>query len=259
LRTGILRELTDLKGWARDGGKQMIIFGTMWPIMLMGLEVLSSHLSPIYPHPSLRDYSTDMLNPWKTWCPNLNAGTTDFTHDYCFGTNIARFGGPYSIMWYWTMFALAGFGRFYPYWNNLDLMFALNLGLVVGIRKRYMGYGVPALMNLLYGWIAILFMIAFPQILLTLFFTGASLLVPREWRHQKMIRAALLILAAAYRFPIGAPWYVWRFIFGFSIHVWGNALPYFLTITFWLVAFGSLIGLSRERFGAFVEWMNRDR
>lgn len=213
--------------------KQWLFFLAAWPVMLEGLEVVSMYLSPIYPHPLLRDMSWNWLNPWATGCPTLGPSTTDFSHDYCFGTNMGHFGGPYSILWYWTMYALALGGKFYPYVNDLTVFFIINATIMWRLRNRFQGYDHLSLVNVLYSWTALAFLIAWPQILLTLFATAASLLT-----NRKLLRAGLLVLGPLLRFPFGAPLYVWSFILHFSIHVPSNYPPYAATIIFWLLSSG---------------------
>src|SRR6267378_2073176 len=113
--------------WTLDVRKIVLTFSVGWPIMLQGLELLSMYLSPIYPVPLLRDRAWSWFNPWQTWCPGLGPSTIDFSRDYCYGTNMAHIGGPYSIMWYWAMYAIALGGRYYPAWNDLTGMFLINM------------------------------------------------------------------------------------------------------------------------------------
>lgn len=103
------------------------------------------------------------------------------------------------------------------------------------------GYNRLALMNTFYSWTAWMFLLAWPQILLTLFLTTASLLVPKYIRWSKGLRLLLLVLAVGLRFPIPGPLYLWKFIFGFSLHVWGNLPPYLATVAFWMAALGFLV------------------
>ena len=223
--------------WWNDSKSILLFFSVAWPIMLEGLELVAMYLNPIYPAPLLRDKVWSWTNPWMTWCPSLNAQTTDFSHDYCYGSNIAHFGGPYSLMWYWTMYAVALGGRFYPVWNNLTGMIIINLVFTWRLRRRYPGLGLTALPNTLYAWISLMFLAAWPQILLTLFFTTGSLLTRRVW-----LRISLLTLAVLYRLPILAPGYVWNFILHYSLRNPWNYIPYSLTATIWIFATVSLIG-----------------
>lgn len=196
-------------------------------------------LHPITPLPLLRDRPWDWLDPWKIWCPNLGPRTTDFSHDYCYGTNVAHFGGPYSLLWYWLMYVLALGGNYYPTVNNLTVFVLINFLIVWRMRRTFTGYNRYALMNVFYSWTAFMFLLAWPQILLTLFFSAASLLTRRRW-----LRVLLLTIGPLLRFPLGGPLYLWTFITHFSFHVWGNAPPYALTIIFWLFCVGFL----------FLEW-----
>ena len=75
-------------------------------------------------------------------------------------------------------------------------------------------------------------MIAWPQILLTLYATAGAIVLT----GYQQLRLGLLLLAGALRFPFGAPLYVWRFVLGFSARVPGNYFPYGLTVLFWLLA-----------------------
>src|SRR3989454_11752177 len=128
--------------WWNDSKSILLFFSVAWPIMLEGLELVAMYLNPIYPVPLLRDKPWSWTNPWMTWCPSLNAQTTDFSHDYCYGSNIAHFGGPYSLMWYWTMYAVALGGRFYPIWKNLTGMIKNNLLFKRGFGRKDHGVGV---------------------------------------------------------------------------------------------------------------------
>jgi hypothetical protein len=189
------------------------------------------YLSPIYPRPLLRDMGWSWTDPWKYTCPGLSASTTDFSHDYCYGTNMGHFGGPYSIVWYWLMYAVALGGRFYPLVNDLSLFVAVNLVVVVGLRRRFPGYGRSALVTTFYSWTAVLFLVAWPQNMLTLFSTFGSLFAGSRW-----LRLGLLVLAPLLRFPVGGPLYLWIFIFRFSAGVPGNWFPYGLMVVSWLLA-----------------------
>lgn len=219
-----LRHFFDLKDW--------LFFAVAWPVMMEAIEVLAMYLSPIYPSPLLRDMQWSWTSPWTTFCPHLSASTTDFSHDYCYGTNMAHFGGPYSIMWYWLMYSIALGGRFYPYVNDLTIFVLVNLVIMWRLRRRFTGYGRGSLINVFYSWNALLFLIAWPQILLPLFFTAGSILAGNRW-----VRLSLLLTAPLLRFPIGGPLYLWVFISRFSIRVPGNFFPYMLSIIFWLLAF----------------------
>ena len=190
-------------------------------------------LHPITPLPLLRDKPWDWFNPWKAWCPGLNSSTTDFSHDYCYGTNVAHFGGPYSLLWYWLMYGVSLGGQYYPLVNNLTVLVLFNFLIVWRLRRRFPGYTRLALVNTLYSWIAFMFMLAWPQILLTLYMTTASLLTSR-----RLLQLLLLALAPLLRFPLGGPLYLWTFITHFSFHVWGNLPPYLLTGIFWLLCLG---------------------
>lgn len=216
--------------------KDWLFFTVAWPIMLEGLEVLAMNLTPIWPRPLLRDMTWNWLNPWKTGCPGLGPSTTDFSHDYCYGTNAGHFGGPYSILWYWAMYAFALGGRYYPYVNDLTIFCIINWLLVWRLRRAFPGYGKLALINTLYSWTAWMFLLAWPQILLMLFTMAGSLIVKNRW-----VRASLLVLSVGLRFPIGGPDYLWRFILGFSVRVPGNYPPYLATGIFWLLCLGFLI------------------
>ena len=234
--------MTFWRGWRTEFSpktffsiRDWLFFTVAWPIMLEGLEVVAMILTPIWPHPLLRDMTWNWLNPWKTGCPQLGPSTRDFTHDLCYGTNAGHFGGPYSILWYWTMYALALGGRYYPYVNDLTVFVLINWFLVWRVRRAFPGYGWLALVNTFYSWTAWMFMLAWPQILLVMFTMTGSLLVKNRW-----LRLSLLILAPLLRFPIPGPLYLWSFIFGFSVRVWGNLPPYLATIFFWLMCVGFL-------------------
>jgi len=213
-----------------------LFFTVAWPIMLEGLEVVAMILTPIYPVPLLRDMKWTWWNPYPTFCPGLSAATTDFSRDYCYGTNVGHFGGPYSLLWYWLMYALAFGGRYYPAVNDLTVFVVINFFFVWRIRRKFPGYGKMALINTLYSWTAWMFLLAWPQILLTLYMTAGSLIVKNRW-----VRLTLLILGPALRFPLGGPAYLWTFILRFSFHTPGNAPPYAATAIFWLVALGLFI------------------
>lgn len=213
-----------------------LFFTVAWPIMLEGLEVVAMNLTPIWPRPLLRDMSWNWLNPWATGCPKLGPSTTDFTHDYCYGTNAGHFGGPYSILWYWSMYILAAGGKYYPYINDLTIFVIINWIIVWRLRRAFPGYGWLAVVNTFYSWTAWMFLLAWPQILLMLYTTTASMLFKNRY-----VRLFFLVLGPFLRFPIPGPLYLWRFIFGFSLQVWGNLPPYLATIFFWGLAFGRLV------------------
>jgi len=210
-----------------------LFFTVAWPIMLEGLEVVAMILTPIYPHPLLRDMVWNWWDPWKTGCPSLSAATTDFSKDLCYGTNAGHFGGPYSILYYWIMYSVALGGRYYPALNDLTIFVIVNFFFVWRIRRAFPGYGKLALVNTLYSWTAWMFLLAWPQILLTLYCTAGSMIIKNRY-----LRMFLLVLGPAIRFPLGAPLYVWTFIIKFSAQVPGNYPPYAITIIFWLLALG---------------------
>jgi len=213
-----------------------LFFTVAWPIMLESLEVVAMILTPIWPRPLLRDMSWNWWNPWATGCPSLGPSTTDFSHDYCYGTNAGHFGGPYSILWYWAMYGLALGGRYYPYVNDLTVFVLINFFFVWKIRRAFPGYGKLALVNTLYSWTAWMFLLGWPQILLMLYTMAGSLITKKRW-----LRLFLLILAPLLRFPIGGPLYLWTFILNFSFHVGGNIPPYAATVFFWLLCLGFLV------------------
>jgi hypothetical protein len=209
-----------------------LFFTVAWPVMMEAVEVIAMYVNPIYPKPLLRDMGWSWTNPWAIFCPRLGPSTTDFSHDYCYGTNMGHFGGPYSILWYWLMYLLSLGGQFYPAVNDLTVFVLINLLIMWRLRRKFPGYTSISLVNTLYAWIALLFFIAWPQILLPLFFTAGSILFKNRW-----VRLSLLILAPLIRFPIGGPLYLWVFISRFSVQVPGNYFPYSLTIVFWMLAF----------------------
>lgn len=222
--------------------KDWLFFITAWPIMLEGLELIAMYLNPIYPKPLLRDMNLNLLDPWAQTCPHLGPATTDFSHDYCYGTNMAHFGGPYSLLWYWTMYALAFGGRFYPLINNLTMIVLVNFLVLWGLRRRFPGFDRRALIVPLYSWASILYMIAWPQMVLSLFAIAASLLLVSKPR----ISSIFLLLAPLLRFPVGGPSYLWTFILRYSTHVPDNWLPYGLTIVFWLLSLSLLVQRRRS-------------
>jgi len=216
--------------------KDWLFFTVAWPVMLESLEVVAMILTPIWPRPLLRDMSWNWLDPWKTGCPTLSASTTDFSKDLCYGTNAGHFGGPYSIMYYWLMYGLALGGRYYPYINDLTVFVIINFFFVWKIRRKFPGYNKMALINTLYSWTAWMFLLAWPQDLLTLYCMAGSIIADNRY-----VRAFLLIMAPAIRFPLGAPGYVWEFILKYSATVPGNYPPYAATIGFWLLALGLFV------------------
>jgi hypothetical protein len=120
--------------------------------------------------PSYRDFKTNLLDPWTTWCP-VN----------CYGTGWSHWGGPYSIFWYWSNTVL-----------SLNGTVPLTLSYIAGnifvqillVRRKWF--------SVTFAFSALVTLLAYPQnmILTWLLFLG-------------FYRKEGLILAPLFKLPIG--------------------------------------------------------
>lgn len=119
--------------------------------------------------PRYFEKSTDLLNPWATWCPSN-----------CYGTGWAHWGGPYSIFWYWANAGLTLNG-FLPY--TLVLFAGNVVGQILLYRSRLaIPFGISSLITIL----------AYPQNMIVTWFLFLGFY--DRWG---------LWLAPIFKFPVG--------------------------------------------------------
>lgn len=184
--------------------------GTIVALEIITLVGLTGQVRLADP-PAYKDVSTNLLNPWASWC-SWNMGKVLG----CFGTSYNHWGGPYSIMWYWSYALITLNGLL---WLTPTL-FVINLIIQVKIRKSRLA--IPWAINCLFC------LLSWPQNMIILYLLLASFY---NWRF--------LIVAPAFKIPLGAPWPVWQFTFTsqYSLHDQGNWFVYGWLIVFWLSAF----------------------
>lgn len=148
--------------------------------------------------------STNLLDPWSTWCPNIFTGGI---HNGCFLMSYLRLGGPYGYPWYWTSWVSGGFDHI-PYTTG---MFAAEVVVALLLYRR--GLRKTSL--------------AFTILTVSQFFTNTQNVLSMDWIGGSFLasgraRWALLAAAIVYRIPGIAPWYVWHFALFESSTYWPN-------------------------------------
>jgi len=153
-------------------------FAFSW--QLMALVALSGQLGA-NDDPRYSSLSTNLLNPWHTWC---NQQTLS-----CYGTSWAHWGGPYSLFWYWTNATLTLNGVL-----PLTLVF-YSIGLVIQFRLRNSWLGFAWAVNSFFA------LIVWPQnfAIIALIFLS-------------FYRKIGLVLAPLWKLPLFAPGWVWTLI-----------------------------------------------
>lgn len=168
---------------------------------------------------------TDLWDPWRSWCTWQGDVVTG-----CYGTSYAHIGGPYSILWYWIMIGISGWGHFtftFPLW-------ILNLAVtgIVWNRRILVPYTITSFF----------FLTAYPQNELVLF----ALIIP-----FLSARKLNLFLAPSLKLPIMAPVQVWMFFLSnpTSIHEPDNWPVYGVLAVWWISSLLFQLGTGSGKVG----------
>jgi hypothetical protein len=153
-------------------------FAFSW--QLMALVALSGQLRT-NDDPRYSSLSTNLLNPWATWCNQQFLS--------CYGTSWAHWGGPYSVLWYWTNTLLSLNGVL-----PLTLVFYM-ISLAVQFRLRSSWLGFLWAMNSFFA------LIAWPQNFMVVAFIFLG-----------FYRKIGLIIAPLWKLPLFAPNWVWTLV-----------------------------------------------
>ena len=149
-----------------------------------------------------------------TGCPS-NPG--DFYSWVRYGTGWSHIGGPYSILWWVVNLALGGWGL----WSFRIGWLLVDSIVLYFVARRKFALFIP------YSLTSFIFFIAWPQDLLILWMLTRVFWQKGPW----------LVIAPLTKLPLGAPLWVWQYVFfdPHSVHDPNNWMQYAILGVWWTV------------------------